>query len=139
MKGLSTAPTPKAYIDSLVEPRKGEIKKLDALIRKTVPSLKPNMNFGMLGYGKYHYVYASGRQGDWSLISLASQKNYISLYVSCTDAGKYIAELYKKELPKANIGKSCIRFKRLEDVDLIVIQKILKHTVKAAKSQGLTA
>ena len=131
----SEAKTPTEYINSLEEPRKTQIKKLHSLIRKTVPSLKPHMKFGMLGYGTYHYKYASGREGDWMIIGLANQKNYISLYACLSDGKQYVAEKHKKELPKTNIGKSCIRFRKLEDVDLNVIKRILKETNQIASKQ----
>ena len=132
----SEAKTPTEYINSLEEPRKKEIKKLHRLIRKVAPGLKPHMKFGMLGYGTYHYKYASGREGDWMIIGLANQKNYISLYSCLSDGKKYVAEKHKKDLPKANIGKSCIRFRKLEDVDLNVITQILQETEKLAKKQS---
>jgi uncharacterized protein YdhG (YjbR/CyaY superfamily) len=132
----SKATTPQEYIDELEEPRKSDIAKLDKLIRATVPNLKPVMISGMLGYGLYHYKYDSGREGDWPVIGLASQKNYISLYVSCVTPQGYLAEEYKENLPKANIGKSCIRFKKLEEVDLNVIKDILR---KAEMHGGMGA
>lgn len=131
MRTTSKAETPAQYVASLEEPRKTQIAELDVFIRKTLPKQKPFMLAGMLAYGPFHYKYASGREGDWALIALASQKNYISLYVCAVDGKNYIAEKYKKELPKANIGKSCIRFKKLEDVDLKVITRILKEAEKA--------
>jgi len=97
----SNAKTPTEYINSLEEPRKTEIKKLHSLICKTVPNLKPHMKYGMLGYGTYHYKYASGRQGDWMIIGLANQKNYISLYACLSDGKQYVAEKYRKDLPKS--------------------------------------
>jgi hypothetical protein len=126
----SGAKTTAEYFKMLQEPRKSDIKALDAFIKKTVPKLKPFMISGMLGYGKYRYKSSSGREGDWAVILLASQKNYISLYACGVHDGKYVAEAYKKQLPKANIGKSCIRFKKLEDIDLKIIKEIL---LKAAK------
>jgi len=131
----SNAKTPTEYINSLEEPRKKEIKKLHSLICKTVPNLKPHMKYGMLGYGTYHYKYASGREGDWMVIGLANQKNYISLYACLSDGKQYVAEKHKKDLPKCNIGKSCIRFRKLEDVDPIVIKRILKETNQIAAKQ----
>lgn len=128
------AKTRTEYIASIPEPRKSEIKKLDALIKKTVPKMKPFFLYNMLAYGPFHYRSKSGREGEWAYLALASQKNYISLYVCISDGKKYLAETYKKELPKANIGKSCIRFKRLEDVDLKVIVKILKEAERLVKS-----
>lgn len=122
------AKTPSEYIAKIQDDaRRADVAQLDKLIRKTVPKLKPWILYGMIGYGKYRYKPRSGAEGDWSSIALASQKQYISLYVSCTDDGKYIAEKYKKDLPKANIGKSCIRFRKLSDIDLKVIEKVLRE------------
>ena len=95
------------------------------------------MKFGMLGYGTYHYKYASGREGDWMVIGLANQKNYISLYSCLSDGKNYVAEKHKDGLPKANVGKSCIRFRKLEDIDLEVIKRILLETNALAKKQKI--
>lgn len=117
--------TPEEYLNSLEDKRKKDVIQLHELIIKTVPKLKPFMIVGMIGYGKFNYKYASGREGDWAIIALASQKNYISLYGCASDGKEYIAEKYKSKLPKANIGRSCIRFKKIEDVDLDIIKEIL--------------
>ena len=127
--------TPVEYIASLSEPRKAEIAQLDTFIRKTVPSLKPFFLASMLAYGPYHYKYASGREGDSAIVSLSSRANYISLYVCASDGKQYLAESFKKKLPKANIGKSCVRFKRLEDIDLTVLADLLKKAEAWAKAQ----
>lgn len=121
------------YIESLSEPRKSEIEKLHKLILKTVPKLKPYIETGMLGYGKFHYKSRSGREGDWAIIGLASQKNYISIYVCAVEGNEYIAEKNKGLFPKASIGKSCIRIKRTEDIDLKKLAEIFK---KAEKTGG---
>ena len=132
MQGKSDAATHEEYIERLAEPRQGEIRSLHELIRRTVPELEPTMDFGMLGYGKYHYRYPSGREGDWTLVAVASNKNYISLYVSASAPdGGYLAETYKDQLPKASIGKSCIRFKRLGDVDQEVLERLLRNVADA--------
>lgn len=125
------ATTAKEYIEQLVEPRKSEIQKIDAFIRKTLPKLKPNFLTNMLGYGQYRYKSKSGREGDWSLVLLASQKNYISIYVCALIGDKYLAETYKTQLPKASIGKSCIRFKKFDDIDFDVLGEILKKAEKS--------
>ena len=128
------AKSPGEYITMIPEPRRQEIEKLHALIQKTTPELKPHILSGMIGYGTYHYRYASGREGDWSLIALASQKNYISVYVCAMEKDKYLTERYKDKLPKASIGKSCIRFKKLSDIDLSVFAEIIE---KAEKIGGM--
>ena len=127
----TSAQSPEEYIAAVPEPRKNHIEALHVLIQKTVPKLKPRILSGMIGYGTYPYRYASGREGDWSLIALANQKNYISLYVCSMEDGKYIADEYRDSLPKASIGKSCIRFKKLEDIDTSILVEIIKKAEKA--------
>lgn len=122
------------YIDALTDDRKDIILSLDNLIRKTVPSLKPNFLYNMLGYGEFDYTNYKKENIKWPVIALASQKNYISLYVCAIVDGKYLAEKYKADLGKVSIGKSCIRFKRLEDLNLDVLKKVI---VEAAKNPGL--
>jgi len=124
----STAKTPEEYIETLDESRRNDITVLHELIRSTAPQLKPSMQAGMLGYGTYHYTYASGREGDWPIIGLAAQKNYISLYVNVGVAAKH-----RTALPKADIGKSCIRFKRLRDVDVEVLKQVIQEAAAAGK------
>jgi hypothetical protein len=125
------AKTVKEFLERLEEPRKSEITALHQLIVKTVPKLEPTVALGMLGYGKFHYKYASGREGDATVVAIASQKNYISLYAAAVVDGVYVAEKYKDQLPKASIGKGCIRFKTLAALDLGVIARILKECEKA--------
>ena len=81
MHGQSDGATHDEYIERLDEPRRSDLRTLHELIRATVPQLQPTMEFGMLGYGKYHYRYASGRQGNSAVVGLAGNKSYISLYV----------------------------------------------------------
>ena len=123
----------KEYIESISEPRRSEVVILDKLIQKTVPKLKPYFAYNMIGYGSFHYKSKSGREGDWPIISLASQKNYISLYVCAIKDGKYLAEQNKDKFPKASTGKSCIRFKKLDDINLEALGKIIK---KASQNPG---
>jgi hypothetical protein len=130
---IPKAKTPGEYIQQLPEPRRSELQQLHRLVTKTAPRLKPKMWSGMIGYGAYHYRYATGREGDWFVVGLSSRKDYISFYGCLTDGKQYIAEKHKKDLPKANIGRSCIRFKKLEDVDLGVLARIVKENEAAAR------
>lgn len=119
------------YFAAIVDPqRRADVQALDRLIRKTVPKLKPFIERSMLGYGKYHYRSKSGREGDWATIGLASQKQYISLYCCAVKDGKYVADAFRDRLPKADVGKSCVRFKKLSDVDQEVIAEMLRVAEK---------
>jgi hypothetical protein len=127
MKGQLKVSTPAEYFAKLEEPRKAEVVALDALIRKTAPKLAAFVQGGILAYGPWHYKYSSGREGDGFRIGVASNKNYISLYICAGDEKGYVAERYKKALPKANIGRSCVRFKRLSDLDLAALKKMIRE------------
>jgi hypothetical protein len=125
MKGQLKVSTPAEYIAKVDDTRRADVAALDALIRKLAPNCEPFVHSGILGYGRMHYKYASGREGDWFRIGLASNKNYISLYICAADGKGYIAERYKEALPKADIGKSCVRFKRLGDLDSTALRKLI--------------
>lgn len=129
MKGQLKASTPDEYLAQLKEPRKSEIAQLDAMIRKLAHKLKPFIQIGILAYGPCRYKYESGREGDWFRIGLASNASYISLYLGVGDD----AEKYKEALPKANIGKGCVRFKRLSDLDEAALKTLIRNCAKAAE------
>ncbi len=122
--------TPDEYIDALDEPRRGEIRELHDLIRETLPDLEPHVGTGMLGYGPFHYRYASGREGDASLLALSRRKRYISLYVLCTTEAGYLAEQYAERLPKADIDNSGVRFKRTADVDRDALRELIAEAAR---------
>lgn len=129
------AATPAEYIVQIDEPRRTAIKAIHAMITKALPKLKPSIQYGMIGYGTYHYKYESGREGDAPIVALASQKGYISVY-GCGSQ----SESFKHELPKASFGKGCIRFKKVEDIDLKALEKIVKAGARAKeKSHGAAA
>jgi hypothetical protein len=126
----TTAKTPEEYISLIDEPRRSEIKTLHEFIKKIIPNENPHILSGFIGYGTIHYKSPSGREGDWSTVALASNKNYISVYICAIDGKQYVAEKYKSELPKASIGRSCIRFKYIKDIDLNVLKKVILEGMK---------
>ena len=131
----TSASTPDEYIEALDEPRRSHVRRLHELIRSTAPSLEPRIQSGMLAYGTYHYRYASGREGDWFPIGLASQKRYISLYVTpANEQSGYLAESYRDRLPKADIGKSCVRIRRIEDIDLDMLANLIREGAAASSA-----
>jgi hypothetical protein len=129
MKGQLKVSTPTQYIAKLAEPRRTEIAAADRFVQRA-SKLKPFIQHGMLAYGHRRYRYASGREADWPLICLASNANYISLYVT-SDAKGDIADRYKKAFPKAKIGRSCVRFKRLGDLDPAALRHMLREAAHA--------
>ena len=132
MHGKSDAATHEEYIAQVDERRRADIQRLHDLVREVAPDLEPTMQFGMLGYGTYHYRYASGREGEWMRIGIANNKQYISLYCCVADDQGYVADRFWDRLPKANIGKSCVRFKRLSDLDEDVLRELIRATAAAS-------
>jgi hypothetical protein len=86
----------------------------------------------MIGFGKYHYKYESGREGDSFIIGFAPSKVGITIYTNC-----YLdpeTELMSK-LGKHKATKSCIYIKKLEDIDLEILAGLLKYSIEYMKSR----
>ncbi len=129
----SKASTPEEYIESLPEDRKKIISQIRKTIVKNLPKgFKEEMSYGMIGYVVPHSLYPAGYHCDPKLplpfISLASQKNYISLYHMGLYGGAYLdwfqQEWKNHSTKKLDMGKSCIRFKKPEDVTLDLIGEL---------------
>ncbi len=136
-----TLPTLDEFLAALPDDRRGTMTTLHQAIRKAVPKLAPFMTSGMgpsplIGYGKYRYKSASGREGDWFTIGLVSGKTGYALHVCVGGEGGYLVEQNAKKLGKVKTGRSCINFKRLEDLDLPATMALVKE---AAKSGGINA
>ena len=132
------AATPDEYLSKVGE-REPILRVVDELIRTTAPSLDRKMVSGMamnmIGYGMFPYKFANGKDGEWPVVALANQKNYVSLYICAMEGGKYIPEANANKLGKVSVGKSCIRFKKLEDLNLETIRSILSN-LQAKKDRG---
>lgn len=108
---------------------------LDSLILQTVPGIdrklynSPSMCF--IGYAAMDYNVNKTFGGKWPMISIAPQKNTANLYVMAAPVqGKYLAELYVGKLGKVSIGKSCIRIKKWEDVNMVGLENLLKEAMR---------
>jgi len=80
----------------------------------------------IVGFGSYHYKYNSGREGDWFLTGFSPRKQSLSVYIM-SGFGEF--ESLMKSLGKHKTGKSCLYIKRLEDVDLFVLTKLIQKSV----------
>lgn len=87
---------------------------------------EPKMWGTIVGYGSLHYTYKTGHEGDMPLFGFANRKNAITLYLS------YDLEQYEiiKNLGKYKIGKSCLYIKKLSDIDLDVLKKLIQLGIK---------
>jgi len=130
----STAITPEEYIDSLPEERKAAMTKLRKVIKKNLPKgFKEGMGYGMLGYVVPHSLYPPGYHCDPKLplpfLSIASQKNFIAVYHMGIYADsallKWFTDTYAKTVAgKLDMGKSCLRFKKPEQIPYELIGEL---------------
>ena len=135
------ASNPEDYIAQLPEDRQVVIEKLRKILLDNLPEgYEEQMSYGMLGYVVPHSLYPDGYHCDPKLplpfINLASQKNYVALYHSGIYANPELLEWFKAEYPKhcktkLDMGKSCIRFKKMDQVPYNLIQELIgKMTVQ---------
>jgi hypothetical protein len=125
---MPTAPANvEEYLEGLDEPRRSEVGRLHGFIRKVRPDLEPHLESGILGYGRYHYRYGSGREGDWFVVGLASRKQHITVYLTGGDEQGYLAESYGPRFPKAKTGKGCLYFRNLDAVEWDVLEEALRE------------
>ncbi|MEQ8788848.1 MAG: DUF1801 domain-containing protein [Pirellulaceae bacterium] len=84
----------------------------------------------IIGFGSYRYKYASGREGDWMLIGFSPRKRDLTLYIMAGFDG--YGELMAK-LGKYKTGKSCLYIKKLEDIHLPTLKKLIKQSARHVK------
>jgi hypothetical protein len=97
-------------------------------IMKRVTGEQPEMwGDAIVGFGSYHYRYASGREGDWFTAGFSPRKQALTLYIM-SGTSKH-DELFTK-LGKYTTGKSCLYIKKLEDVDLDVLEELIEASVE---------
>ena len=130
----STAQTPEEYLSVLPEDRKIVMSQLrNAIIDNLPEGFEEVMSYGMLGYVVPHRLYPNGYHCSPKLplpfISLASQKNFIALYHMGIYSDKSLLEWFIGEYPKhtkmkLDMGKSCLRFKKVDDIPLSLIGEL---------------
>jgi hypothetical protein len=86
----------------------------------------------LVGFGVYHYRYASGHEGDWPLTAFAPRKQGLAIYLNCSLESE--GELLQR-LGKFKHGKSCLNVRSLEDIDLKVLTQLIRNSVSSLKKQ----
>lgn len=131
-----TASTVHEYLESLPDERKQAISKLRTLIKKHLPKgYEEGIQYGMISYHVPLSVYDKTYNGlPLGYIAVASQKNYISLYLMSVygDNEKTFRTDYQQSGKKLNMGKSCVRFKHYEDLPEAVIAAAVAAYTPAA-------
>ena len=126
----SKATTVEQYLSELPEDRRKAIEAVRQVVLKNLDKdYEEGIQYGMIGYFVPHRVYPAGYHCDpkqpLPFASLASQKNHMALYLMCvygeSDHSKWFQQAWAKSGKKLDMGKSCIRFKKVDDLALDVI------------------
>ncbi len=118
-----------SFINEIPEPRKSEILTLIDICQRLTQKA-PKLWGTIIGFGSLHYKYKTGHEGDMPIIGLANRKQAITLYLSY-DLAQY-PEL--ATLGKHSIGKACLYIKRLSDIDLSVLEVLIKKGIQESLS-----
>ena len=122
-----------ASVESFLKSVENEKRREDSFVvldlMKEVTGEEPTMwGTSIVGFGTYHYKYASGREGDWMKVGFSPRKKNMTLYLM-DGFGNYDSLLQK--LGKYSTGKSCLYINKLEDVDQVVLKELVKQSVEA--------
>jgi hypothetical protein len=122
--------TPDEHLATVDPARREDVRRLHELITEAAPELAVEASASSLSYGPFHYRYASGREGDAHLITLTNRKAYLAMYVNSAQDGEYLPERFAARLPKARIGRSCVRIKRLDDLDADALRELVRSAAE---------
>ncbi len=128
--------TTSASVERFLDAIEDETKKQDSYFlleeMKSISGEEPVMwGASLIGFGKYHYKYESGREGDFFRIGFSPRKQYLSVYIM-TGLKKHQKLL--DQLGKFKHGKSCLNIKRLSDIDTQVLKKLMALSIEQMKA-----
>ena len=136
MTELKTKPTKKSveqFLKKVENPTKREDSFTILELMKEITQEEAVMwGDSIVGFGSYHYKYASGREGDWPIVGFSPRKQNLALYIM---AGFDDYEEILKNLGKFKTGKSCLYINKLKDVDTQSLKKLISESVKYMKKQ----
>ena len=105
-------------------------------LMKAVTKVEPKMwGAGIVGFGTYQYKYASGQEGEWPIIGFSPRKQDLTLYLM---SGFEKSPDLMKKLGKHKTGKSCLYIKKIEDIDLKILKKLIEQSVKSMSKKRMS-
>jgi hypothetical protein len=116
------------FLDGIADERKRQDSYTILTMMQEVTGAKAKMwGDSIVGFGSYHYKYASGREADWMLVGFSPRKQNLTLYIM---SGFEQYDQLLQRLGKHSTAKSCLYIKRLADVDLAVLRELVKLSVE---------
>jgi hypothetical protein len=127
-KTKATGASVTAFINSIDDKQKrADARKVAAMMRKATGKRAKLWGPSIVGYGTYHYKYASGREGDFLMTGFSPRKQALTVYVI---PGFEHFETLMNKLGKYKTGKSCLYIKWLSDVDEKILEQLINRSVK---------
>ena len=121
------------FLENIEDPVKKEDSKTIAAMMEELTGAKPKMwGESIVGFGEIHYKYASGREGDWFQTGFSPRKQNLTIYIM--GYLEFFTDLLD-DLGKHKHGKGCLYIKRLEDVDLDVLQTLIRTSIERLDQQ----
>lgn len=122
-----------AYLESISDEKKRSDSEKIVALMQSITSEPPQMwGDSIVGFGSYHYKYATGREGDWFLTGFAARKQSLTLYIM---AGFDKYDELLEQLGKYKTGKACLYIKKLADVDEETLKILVKSSVEYLKEK----
>lgn len=117
-----------AFLNSVPDEKKRQDSYTIMKLMEEVTGEEPKMwGDSIIGFGSYHYKYASGREADWFLTGFSPRKQTLTLYIM---SGFEAYDNLLSKLGKHTTGKSCLYVKKLEDIDMGVLKNLVKKSVE---------
>lgn len=136
MAELKTKPSRASVAEFLAavdDPQKcADARKVAAMMRRATGKRAKMWGTAIVGYGRYRYKYASGREGEFMLTGYSPRKNALTVYIM---PGFSDFDGLMSKLGKYKTGKSCLYIKQLSDVDETVLEKLISESVKAMRKK----
>lgn len=121
------------FLSSITEEQKQkDSHTLLTLMREVTQSEASLWGTSIIGFGEYHYKYKTGREGDWFLCGFSPRKQALTLYLMCDLSHD---GLDFSGLGKYKLGKGCLYIKRLADVDIKILKKIINDSIQIIKEK----
>jgi hypothetical protein len=105
---------------------RADAKKVAAMMRRVTGKRATMWGPGIVGYGRYHYHYASGRQGEFMITGFSPRKQALTVYIM---SGFSRFDKLMAKLGMYKTGKSCLSIRRLADVDEAVLERLIRESV----------
>ena len=132
LKTRVTKASVEKFLDGITDEKKRQdCYQLLKIMKKATKSEPKMWGTSIIGFGDYHYVYESGREGDWFLAGFSPRAQNLTLYMM----GGFESGVLKR-LGKYKTGKGCLYLNKLEDVDPKVLDELITKSVKRSKAKA---